>query len=315
MFQEVAALRSTFQADILNLFPLKKPSSRFPRELYGLHKFRELRNLERRHELNHLYYGVLYFFPVLRLLRNPIVFTVAAGLDGDNKPAALQRLATFHRIVVSNERDAGVLRTWGLSNYTIIPPGIDASGLTPRSLALTNELTLLMASAPWERQQFDLKGIDTLLETAAKLPFVRLILLWRGMLFGELAERVERHGIGDRVEIVDRKVKVNEYLNRAHATVLLAKHRDIVKSYPHSLIESLISGKPVIVSDAIPMADYVRKNQCGVVVKDVSVRSLTTAIDALRGRYEDMSRSAAQIGPDAFSIQAFIENHRRLYGV
>ena len=71
----------------------------------------------------------------------------------------------------------------------------------------------------------------------------------------------------------------------------------------------------MIVSDAIPMADYVRKNQCGVVVKDVSVRSLTTAIEALRGRYEDMSRSAAQIGPDAFSIQAFIENHRRLYGV
>lgn len=315
VFQEVEALRSAFQGDAINLFPRIVPTSSFPRSLYGLHKIRELRKLENRHEFNHLYYPVLYAFPVLRLLRNPTVSTIAASLDRDDKPADLARLKALHRIVVSNDRDADVLEAWGLSNYSVIPPGIDASGLTPGRMALGDELTLLMASAPWSQQQFDLKGIDALLEATARLPHLKLILLWRGLLFDELTERVERHGIGDRIEIVNHKVDVNAYLNRAHATVLLTKRADVVKSYPHSLIESLLAGKPVLISDKIPMADYVRKHQCGVVVEDVSVRSLTAAIEALRGRYEELTRCAAQIGPDAFSMQAFIENHRRLYGL
>ena len=93
---------------------------------------------------------------------------------------------------------------------------------------------------------------------------------------------VERHGVADRVAIVNRRVDVSDYLQRAHAAVLLAKRSDIVKAYPHSLIGALVAQKPVIVTNAIPMADYVRQHQCGIVLDDVCLDSVIAAIDGLK---------------------------------
>ena len=314
VFQDVAILRSAFGGETLNLFPRKKPGSRFPRQLYGLHRMLEIRRLEQACRLNHLYFPVLHFFPILRFLRNPVVYTVAASLDRGQKPSAIERLKALYRIVVSNDRDAAVLESWGLSNFTVIPPGIDTSRIIPKRLAVNRDLNLLMASAPWTSEQFDLKGIDVLLEAVAKLPFLRLILLWRGLLLGELIERVERHGVANRVEIVNRRVEVSDYLQRAHATVLLAKRNDIVKAYPHSLIESLVANKPVIVSNAVPMADYVRQHQCGIVLDDVCLDSLIPAIETLRSRYINLTRNAKLIGPGSFSVESMVNRHRELYG-
>ncbi|MGH9809906.1 MAG: glycosyltransferase, partial [Terriglobia bacterium] len=184
---------------------------------------------------------------------------------------------------------------------------------TQSVLPLGGELTVLMASAPWVEDQFDLKGIDALLDTAAKLPSLRLIMLWRGVLLKELLDRVERRGIGDRVEIVTEHVDINSYLNRAHAAVLPAKRGDIVKAYPHSLLESLIAGKPVILSDALPMADYVRQEKCGVVVDEVTEQSLLQAFDQLRTRYDEFARAVRRIDPQIFSENTMIETYRRIY--
>jgi glycosyltransferase involved in cell wall biosynthesis len=177
------------------------------------------------------------------------------------------------------------------------------------------ELVLLMASAPWIDRQFDLKGVDLLLATAAKLPFLRLVLLWRGVLADELASRVQRLELGERVEIVNRKVEIGDYLKKAHATVLLAKHGGIVKSFPHSLIESLIAGKPILLSRTIAMSDYVNKHRCGVVVRGMDLESLSTAIGILIQDYEELSHNAARIDSAEFAVETMIENYRRIYGM
>ena len=151
--------------------------------------------------------------------------------------------------------------------------------------------------------------------TAAKLPFLRLILLWRGVLADQLASRVDRLGLGERVEIVNRKVEIGDYFKKAHATVLLAKHGGIVKSFPHSLIESLIAGKPILLSRTIAMSDYVNKHRCGVVVRGMDLESLSTAIGILIQDYEDLSHNAARIDAAEFSVETMIENYRRIYGM
>jgi glycosyltransferase involved in cell wall biosynthesis len=313
VFQEVAILQRAFAGVAVNLFPLRSPNSRFPKWLYGLHRLGELRRLEARCRLNHIYFPFLHAFPVLRLLKNPTVYTVVASIEHHDKPANLAPLHALHRIIVSNTRVADVLSSWGLANVAVVPPGIDAPGLVPSPLELADELVLLMASAPWERRQFDLKGVDTLLEVTAQLPFLRLILLWRGLFVDELEARVRRLGIASRVEVVNRKVNVGDYLKRAHAAVLLAKRCDIVKAYPHSLLESLIAGKPVLISDCIPMADYVRRQQCGIVVDEVSEASVVRGIESLKSHYRHLSACSAQIGPGAFSIDAMVEKHRESY--
>jgi glycosyltransferase involved in cell wall biosynthesis len=315
VFRDVAALRDAFQGETLNLSPLKTSTRRFPKQLYGFNKIREIKALESRCTINHLFFSFPYPFPILRLLRNPMFYTVTASLDVKRKPPAIAQLRRLQRIVVSNERDAGVLRAWGLTNYTIVPPGVDTANVLPSAQPLDRELTLLMASAPWHRRQFESKGIDLLLATAARIPSLRLILLWRGVLADELARRVERLGIGDRVEIVNRRVAVNDYLKKAHATIVLADNGGLVKSFPNSLVESLVAAKPVLLSETIAMADYVTANQCGIVVADMTITALTSAIEALRSGYERLARNAAQTQPDAFSISTMVENHRRLYGL
>jgi glycosyltransferase involved in cell wall biosynthesis len=313
VFQEVAALQAAFDGKAVNLSPLTRSSRRFPKQLFGFHQLRQIRELEDRCKVSHIFFPSPYAFPILRLLHNPVFYTVTGSLDANKRPRARARLAKLERMIVSNERDAAVLETWGLRNYTVIPPGIDTSHFARTALPLGRELTLLAASAPWSRRQFDLKGIDLLLAAVAKLAFLRVILLWRGVLSDELARRVERLGIGERVEIVDRKVDVNAYFARAHAAVLLAKDGRIVKSFPHSLIESLLAGKPVLLSETIAMADFVRSSKCGVVVRDMNVAALACAIDVLMRGYEELRKNTARIRPELFSIKTMVDSHRRLY--
>jgi glycosyltransferase involved in cell wall biosynthesis len=312
-FQEVSALKAAFNGETVNLCPWATPGRPYPPQLFGFHRLPEIRRLERRCEINHVFHSVPYRFPVLRFLRNPVVYTVLASVRQLQKPPSLIWLASLHRIVVSNPRDADTLKSWGLSNFAVVPPAIETGRLEPSALPLADEMTLLMASAPWAEDQFDLKGVDALLDAVARLPKLRLILLWRGLLLKELLERVERRALKNRVEIIPERVDINVYLRRVHATVLAAKRGDIVKAYPHSLLESLAAGKPVILSDALPMADYVRQRECGIVIEEVSEQTLVLAIEDLRARYETLAQRARLTDAQSFSQQAMIASYREIY--
>ena len=312
-FQEVSALKAAFNGETVNLCPRAIPGRPFPPQLFGFHRLPQIWRLERRCEINHVFHSIPYQFPVLRFLRNPIVYTVLTSVRQLAKPPSLKWLASLHCLVVSNARDADILKSWGLSNYAVVPPAIQTARLSRSALPLTDEMTLLMASAPWAKDQFDLKGVDALLDAAARLPKLKLILLWRGLLLNELRERVERRGIGRKVEIITERVDINQYLKRAHATILTAKRSDIVKAFPHSLLESLVAGKPVILSDALPMADYVRQQACGLVVEEVSEQTLIAAIEDLRTHYDTLAQRARLTDAHVFSEKAMIESYREIY--
>jgi glycosyltransferase involved in cell wall biosynthesis len=142
---------------------------------------------------------------------------------------------------------------------------------------------------------------------------VQLILLWRGLLLDQLRERVARRGIDDRVEIVPERVEIDDYLKRANAVVLAAKRSDIVKAYPHSLLESLAAGRPVILSAALPMADFVREHRCGIVVDNVTSRSLIWSVQELRSGYANLVRGAQSIDFSLFSRANMLAAYRPIY--
>src|SRR6516165_2965466 len=115
--QEVAALVRAFDGKILNLSPLKSSIRRFPKQLFGLHKIKELHALEGQCKINHVFFPSPYAFPILRLLRNPIFYTVGGSLDANRRPFARAPLRKLRTIIVSNDRDARILEAWGLRNY------------------------------------------------------------------------------------------------------------------------------------------------------------------------------------------------------
>jgi glycosyltransferase involved in cell wall biosynthesis len=314
VWQDVEALQKAFGGTRINLFPFKKPTKFLHVSLYGLHRIKSVRSQENNQlKINHIFVPTLHYLPLFYFMKNPIVYTVGASLQKQKKPLNIDRLNRLHRIVISNERDRQILESWGIKNYSIITPGIDSSGFSPYPLPLEKELILLMASAPWDKAQFYSKGVDLLLETAAELPYLKLILIWRGHLHEELLKKIRHHGVRRKVEVINEKVNVNDYLKKVHATILLAKHPKLVKSFPHSLIESLAAGKPVIVSNTIPMADYVTEHRCGVVVEELQIESLAESISLLMNQYKSAADQARRIRAQDFSLEQMIHQYRRLY--
>ncbi|MDH3247015.1 MAG: hypothetical protein OEM26_20500, partial [Saprospiraceae bacterium] len=187
---EVDRLAAHFNGTITNLYPFRRPSSLLPRALYGWHRLSRLRALDQHQTVHHVFSPTLAFYPVLNHLRRPIVFSVSANV-GSKRPANIRHMKKWGRIIVSNLRDFDRLNSWGFSNSEVVLPGIDLSGFFRLPQPPPGKFTLLLASAPWEKKQFETKGIDLLLETVRAMPEIKLILLWRGLYINDLRQMVD----------------------------------------------------------------------------------------------------------------------------
>lgn len=294
-FQDLETLRDTCGGTILPLFLLPFPSRWIPRPIYGLNRIFELRAREHTHDFHFIAYATGYAFPYLNALRKPICYQVLAGLDPAAPPPKYFRRQVH--LIVNNHRDEQLARHWGFADVRHIRPGIDLTGfdIIPPPPP-PKPFVLLAGSAPWTREQFHLKGFDLLFDLLVHHPDLRLILLWRGYQRAHLSRLLTRKSLTERVEIVDTKTDVRTLLAGCHATVGLAAHNRLLKAYPHSLLESLAAGRPVIVSETLALADDVREKQCGEVVASLTLSALDSAVSSLRRQYDRAAHAAAATG-------------------
>jgi len=311
--QEVQNLKAQFGGELIYLNPSRQPGSFYPERLYGLHRLAYLRRKEATVRLHHVYNSHPFFFPYLRWLRRPIVYSVMAGLKLSPRQSTLKGLERSAAVVVSNERDRETLQGWGLKNVHVIWPGIDSTRFRPSQPPPDPGFTLLVGSAPWTEAQFRSKGVEALLAAAEARPDLRMVFLWRGLLFETMRAQVAQRGLQARVKLINQWVDVNEVLARVHAAVVLAANATLVKAFPHSLLEALAVGRPVLVSRTLPMADYVAQTGCGQVVEAVCPEELLTALARLEASYEVHQAAALRVGRRDFSQQALAEAYGRLY--
>ncbi|HXF61803.1 MAG TPA: glycosyltransferase [Caldilineaceae bacterium] len=311
--QEIALLRSRFDGAVIHVNPNGRSPLPLPRLAFGLTQLPDLRRQDDRVLLYHFYNPDPFPFPFLLALRRPVVYTIASGVE-KRRPnlAFLRRMAV---VTVPDARSLAQLQGWGLKNCLLQRPGIDTSRFThsPQPLGPGEPCRLVVASAPWTEAQFASKGFDTLLATAERTPDLHLTLLWRGVLVDELRARLRIHRLETRVEVIDGPADMNKVLARAHATALLATKPGIVKSFPHSLLDSLAAGKPVLVSRAIPMADYVAETGCGVVIDEVTPAAVLAGLAMLRAGYDGYRRAAEMVGQRDFSPAAALDSAAAIY--
>ncbi len=308
--QEIAALQRRFGGQTVYLNPNQHSPIYVPRLLFGFHKLRQLRAWESQVDVHHLYNPDPFPFPILRMLRRPVVYSLTGGVTQQPNLSFLARMAA---ITVMDEASLGRLQDWGLKNTFLVQPGIETTHFTHAPLPLTSEIRLMAGSAPWTKGQFHTKGVNALLEAARQEPRLRLVFLWRKVLAEEMIQRVRAMGLQHQVTVLNRMVDVNQVLAGVHASVVLADAPDIVKAYPHSLLESLAAGKPVLVSRAIPMAEYVARTTCGVVVEEVTPAGILAALAELKQQYATLQRSARQVGQRDFELDGMIASFERVY--
>jgi glycosyltransferase involved in cell wall biosynthesis len=308
--QEIEALRDHFGGNLVHVNPNENSRLYWPRLLFGFHKLHSIRAAEGHIQAHHFYNADPFPFPMLRWLRRPVIYSISSGVR-KNRPN-IKFFSRLPAVIASDEVSFNRLARWGLSNVHLVRPGIriDHFSYTP---APPPNFTLMMASAPWTRAQFKGKGIDELLSAVEQNPQLRLILLWRGILADEIKRRVNRRGLADRVEIINQKVEVNAILQRVHANIALASHESIVRAYPHSLIESLAAGKPVITSRAVPMSQFIETTGCGQVIETISTAAILEAIEQLIQNYTARQQAAWLAGQQHFSQQTVIEQFSQIY--
>jgi glycosyltransferase involved in cell wall biosynthesis len=326
VWQEIDGLRGAVGGELNYLNPSRRELLRVPRLFFGFHQLRWLKRQDSRVDLHHVYNPDPFPFPILRWLNRPKIYTLSAGLTSRLRSEGSRPLSAgffcrrIHTVVVSNERDRRRLIDAGIANVRIIPPGVDLSRISPSRLPLSQtaafedtEITLMAGSAPWVRAQFRSKGVDALLDVAQRMPRLRLIFLWRGVLYQEMQARVRERRLTNRVEILDQQVDVNAVLARVHASVLLADDPSIVKAFPHSLVESLAAAKPVLVSRDVPLAHLVTQWGCGQVVDEVTPEAIISALRRLVADYAAVCQAAANANMGAFSRDRMVGAYMALY--
>ena len=308
--QEVELLRSEFGGSLAHLYPAAAYRPWIPRRWLRGAQVRALAEADGRVDLHHVTSDFLLDHPALRRLERPLVCRLLVCPPRPRDAIAPARL--YRAVVVSSPADGDRLRSWGVDGVRVIPPGLDLPRFRRVGPPPAGPFTLMMASAPWTRRQFATKGIDALLAAVRSRPRLRLVLLWRGVLLAEIERRVGRAGLGDRVEIVAGAVDVAEALGRAHVVVLAATSRRVVKAYPHSLLEGLAAGRPVLTSPEIALSDWVRDRGCGVVAA-CSPAALGAALDRLERDYPAYRAATAGLDLEAFSRASCLSAYRELF--
>ena len=310
LFTEIGYLRNSFDGDLISLSPFRSLPWIVPVKLYGIHHLFKLKKYESGADIFHLFFPYLVDFRILRHFSKPVIFTITSGVE----PAHLPSTWPPCTIVVSSDGEAGILKSNGMEEVRIILPGIDTSRITITSPPATDQdFVLLMGSAPWVTSQFGSKGFDLMLEVLTKIHHVRLVCLWRGRLYHEWCEKVRAAGLSGRVEIINEKANISEILSRCHAAMVLAVQADLVKSYPNSLMEALVAGRPVIVSRSVPMSSYVDHTGCGKVLERFSVDEMVHAINEMRDHYTELRKTALLVGRRDFSDIRMVNEYWDLY--
>lgn len=312
--QEIGLLQRKFGGEINYLNPNRRRNLRIPRLLFGLSQLSRLRRWEEKVAIHQIYNPDPFPFPLFALLRRPIVYVISSGVSPHFQPTVWTRpiLKRPAALVVPDERSAERLAHAGLERVELIRSGIDLSRIAP-SPPPRGPLHLLMASAPWTPAQFESKGVTALLEAARLRSDLHLTFLWRGHHGEAMRRHISAAGLEGRVRLVDRFADLNDELRGVHGVIVLAGAAGIVKAYPHSLLDGLAAGRPVLVSRAIPMADYVEEQGCGGVVEAITPASILHTLSDFEENYPDYVAAAQRVGRRDFDAASMIDRYQMLY--
>ena len=175
----------------------------------------------------------------------------------------------------------------------VIPYGADVEALRPDKLAAQQVRDRLAPRAEdvlvlglgrlvhWKGFEFLIDAIGRL---RAPAPEVRLVIAGDGDLAGELARRVQRLDLGERVSFVGMVMRneVAAYLAAADIVAVPSVHfRGYVDGLPNVALEAMAAGKPLVATRVGGLPQVIRDGENGFLVEERNDEALAEAILAL----------------------------------
>ncbi|MDP9285494.1 MAG: glycosyltransferase family 4 protein [Actinomycetota bacterium] len=212
------------------------------------------------------------------------------------RTASLGRART---IVVPSAYLAGIASAWGLDQSRIhvlvnpapLPSDVVPEPLPPGTFVFVGRLT-------------EQKALTVALAALARVPAGRLLLVGDGPERSRLEEAAHAEGVADRVQFVGSlsRAVAQRYVAGARASLLSSAWENL----PHSVVEALAVGTPVVATSVGGVPEVIRDGENGLLVPPNDPDALALAMtrvledDTLRERLAAAARpSVAAFGRDA----------------
>jgi glycosyltransferase involved in cell wall biosynthesis len=269
------------------------------------------RLLEPAFDLHHVFGSVGDWFYLNRPRRQPTVLTVAAH----SPPVASELLQRVDQFVVEYPGARADLESLGIDRGRIrlIFPPVDLERFRPAPKPAT-PFMVLFASSPERPDWLEARGVPLLLEAAALRPAMRFRLLWRPWGTSEPVVRrwIEEKGLRNVELIVGRQENMSAEYQAAHVCAAPFTDRERSKPAPNSIVESLACGRPVIVTEAVGLADIIREERAGLVCP-ASAEGVADQLDRLQSEWEVFAGCARRLAERCFGADRFLADYRRIY--
>ena len=262
--------------------------------------------------LSHIYtsLGDKIFLRILN--KRPIILTAGASSNLGKIQKQSKHYKKLDKIIVGNKYEKDILVNLNIpeSKIAIVKPGIDLSKFEYKK---EKEFTILFATSPPDKKWFEKRGIFLLLDAAKELPEIKFLLLWRKKGYNLLKQEIEKRKLTN-IEVINKIVKdPKEIYSKASCTIIpFTEQSTSNKIIPLSALESLASGKPILISTKVGIKEIVIDEKSGVVFipkKDKLIKAITE----LRGSYELYQKNARKTAEKHFSKEKFIGEYKKLY--
>jgi glycosyltransferase involved in cell wall biosynthesis len=196
----------------------------------------------------------------------------------ETRTAALRRA---RQVIVPSAYLREVALGWGLepSRVTVVPnPAPELASLPPRAVART-ALGIRGFALGTAGRLTSQKALGDALEALTRVPDVELLVLGDGPERGALERHASRLGISSRVRFLGAGTREDVVtLFRAVDAALLTSAWE---NLPHTLLEALAAGTPVIATAVGGIPEVVVDGENGLLVPAGSVEAISGAIERL----------------------------------
>ncbi|MFC1651547.1 glycosyltransferase family 4 protein [Patescibacteria group bacterium] len=272
-------------------------------------------SLDKKVDLHHVFYPRLRDFRYLRYLKKPIIYTVVSekmGYSSEEEMIREVRKMDYVKLfVVACEKDKDTLQKAGIKNVTVVMPGVNLDRFLKVPPVTTPPKNFLMLTPPTSLQRFENRGVNLILETISRFKDLKVTFLWRDVAYKEMIELVQEKKLEEQVEIVNQLIKPEEYLAKSAGAIAVFTETEGNKAYPNSIIESLATSRPVIVSSVMPIAEIIQKNRCGVIVKP-DVGGLSRGIQEYFRNYKTLAKNCQKTAM-LFSEKRLLKDYQNIY--
>lgn len=199
-------------------------------------------------------------------------------------------------------------------NITLIRNGVDLSLFSEQPWSSSKHFTFAYAGAfqSWQ-------GTDELIEAFAHInqPGVRFVIIGFGPQDEHYKQRFAQH-LGERATLVDRvdRATMIQHLSAAHVLVNpLPMHSFTPYCFPTKFAEYAALGRPVLVTDGVESADFVRANDCGFITNsdaDALAQGMLNAMQTPMESLQAMGARARAMASEHFSWELIGGQYSRL---